>query len=201
MNPDKLDYLISMVNARIAVLFFFAILAQSVLAKEKEKNKMEGRTLRTVINKDSKTLKIMDAFEGRDRESFDRILVMNGIDSYVKCRNGKVRKVTYQYVIERPKRGTAKVGKIVMSNFKYGHNEELSQYVFTQLKRPEAETYIDKDEVFYFDVPYGLEAQYSGNREGYGSYYEWGNSVWEGTYYGETTSYVIAGVMITSRDF
>jgi hypothetical protein len=43
---------------------------------------------------------------------------------------------------------------------------------------------------YEFPTPIRFSAQNSGNRSGYGSRYHWGELVYEGTLYGETTDYM-----------
>ena len=55
---------------------------------------------------------------------------------------------------------------------------------------------MENGQIIMFKTCYLLRAQNSSNRTGYGNIYYGDELVHEGTLYGETTSYVLAGVQI-----
>lgn len=57
-------------------------------------------------------------------------------------------------------------------------------------------TQIHEGVVFPFKVPYSFKAQNSTHQTGFGNYYEWGELVYEGTKYGDTSRYYVIGFIV-----
>lgn len=147
--------------------------------------------LEAYISRDTKSLRLMDQFEGFEGDiTYKRIVVKNIlIANHAFCH----------LVIERANQREY-VGDITFTNFKQGYTGKLRDYIDSELTPEIIKKYSGKKEIFYFSKPYRLRAQNSGNREGYGTEWDWsygvGTIMHEGTLYGETTDYVIAGVYI-----
>ncbi|WP_022755885.1 hypothetical protein [Butyrivibrio fibrisolvens] len=145
----------------------------------------------TYVDNNTKSVALMDRFEGKDREViYKRIALENMLFA-----NGAI----CHLVIERANRRPC-VGDITFTDFKKGYSGDLCNHVKAEVTSDVIKKYSGKKEIYYFDKPFRLRAQNSGNRTGYGSIWEWsyggGEMVHEGTLYGETTDYVFAGVYI-----
>ena len=84
-----------------------------------------------------------------------------------------------------------------MTDFKLGYTSKVNEHA-----RVEIDNYLENGgnlengQIIMFKTCYLLRAQNSSNRAGYGNIYYGDELVHEGTLYGETTSYVLAGVQI-----
>lgn len=154
---------------------------------------MSTRDLEVLITPSSKTVRIMDEFEGdstNQKEGYDRIILKNRFivftEQYV---------ITYRLIIERYKRGT--VGDITFSAFKGDKGYEVYKHADSEIKSAiKKNKSIIKYSEIQFEHPYYLRAQNSGNRTGYGWEW-WGQDVcFEGTEYGETSDYCFSGIKI-----
>lgn len=154
---------------------------------------MEIRDLEVLITPSSKTVKIMDEFEGDEinkKKGYDRIILKNCFivftEQYV---------ITYRLIIERYKKGA--VGDITFSEFKGDKGYEVYVHADSEIKNAikKNKSSINRVEI-PFEKPYLLRAQNSGDRTGYGWEW-WGKDMcFEGTEYGETTDYCFSGVKI-----
>lgn len=154
-------------------------------------NKKVIDELVTYIHDDTRTVDLMDKFEGSEDDTvYKRIVLKNPV-----WANG----TRCHFVIERANRREY-VGDITFTNFKKGYTCALRDYVNSEVTPEIIKQYSGKNEIFYFSKPFRLRAQNSGNRTGYGTEWDWsygvGTIVYEGTLYGETTDYVFAGVYI-----
>ncbi|SEP74197.1 hypothetical protein SAMN02910289_00505 [Lachnospiraceae bacterium RM5] len=153
------------------------------------------------ILSNTKTVDILDEFEGNEETSaYKRIVVNNG--KYISYRHhNQYEYVYFNYIIERGY-GDDYVRDITFTNFKMKKTSDLEEYVKNELSREDIFLYLDKDKFFRFTKPYLLRAQNSNNRTGYGSEWRWdyGDLIQEtqGTLYGETTKYFIVGGYITT---
>lgn len=50
-----------------------------------------------------------------------------------------------------------------------------------------------------FKVPFEIGGQTYKDQTGYGSYYEGDDCIYEGTYYGQTTSFYVVGIIVDMR--
>lgn len=164
------------------------------MQKKKEKDE-----LKTFLDYSTKTVKLMDRFEGYDEECtrYKRIVVSNYTSS--RTLNGYL--YSCNLVIERSK--GKHVGNITLTQLKnrtFPQYRQLLEYLSSQIDENIIAKYGGKNEIFYFDPPFLLRAQNQLNRTGYGWEWDWsggvGNVISEGTEYGETTNYVIAGAYI-----
>lgn len=170
------------------------------------------KELKAKVFYDSKTMKLMDEFEGLKDENdgvvYDRLVIYNeNLIQYVK----KGKAYNYALVVERGSNKKS-VGSIVMTEFKrvylkpyvfqVGDNESLllSEHLKNEITEKVYEKFVDSGKVYKFNKPYELKAQNSRNRSGYGNIYNGEYLVYEGTKYGETTSYLFTGVYIYSSD-
>ena len=79
------------------------------------------------------------------------------------------------------------------------HSSELKRHINDSVSKKDVQRYSGKEEIFYLNKPFRFRAQNSGNRTGYDWTWDWRNGYGdytEGTYYGETTEYVFAGIYI-----
>ncbi len=157
---------------------------------------MAKRQLKTYVTDKTKSVKLMDRFEGReDGLKYDQMLIENR--RYGRDTDGK--RFTYRFVVERCKYGTETEGDITFTDFKKGNTYELSEFVKSQITPEVIKAFSRKDQIYYFKKPYLLRAQNSSNRCGYGWEWDWSGGIGsytEGTYYGETTDYAFAGIYI-----
>ncbi len=145
----------------------------------------------TYVFDNTKSVALMDRYEGTfgdtvyKRIALENIFFANG----ARCH----------LVIERANKKDY-VGNITFTDFKKGYTGALRNHINSEVTPEVIKKYAGKKEIFYFDKPFRLRAQNSGNRSGYGSRWDWsdgvGEMVYEGTLYGETTDYVFAGVYI-----
>lgn len=136
------------------------------------------KILETAIYDDTKTVSLMDRFEGYGKEvSYVQLVLRN-----IACLNigGKYEYISL--VVERSK-DHRYVGDITFTELKQGFTRNLYEFLRKQISEEVISEFKDKDEEFRFDTPYLFRAQNSTNRSGYG----WG---YGGTQYGETTAYV-----------
>ena len=161
------------------------------------KNKCKGDYY-AYVSDDSKTLPLMDKFEGRSKDSegpYKRFILKNTYEAAVGpyiCQ--------YHPIIERLADIEHTEGNITFSEFK--KEKEANVYHYCNTKLNEAfrhnKDILNRKEIYFF-TPYYLRAQSSKNREGYGWEWEWSHgreSHTEGTFYGETDNYGFVGVVI-----
>lgn len=165
---------------------------------KKEKQK-EPRDLIRNVYKTTRTLELMDEFEGYSKnnsEPYDR-LIINGYTGYTKLGN-----ITCQYIIKRMSYKDKVVGNVTFTNLKNGKCDDLKKYITEQIESKIKSLAYDERIEIELDTPYLLRAQYSRNREGYGWEWDWSYGVGtytEGTEYGETTKYGIVGVRVSKH--
>ena len=159
------------------------------------------------IREHTRTMQIMDKYEGyypKKEENYDpgkkykRLIIKNRAQVDI----GDYR-VFYCLIVERRNAFKQKLPDkfIIMSDFKKNPN---SVYAYSREKIRENISLIKplykcKNKEIYFDVPYGLEAQNKTDRQGYGWEWDWSGGIEsyiEGTYYGQTSSYMFVGVKI-----
>lgn len=159
--------------------------------------KIRKEVLEEYIFDTTKSIPLLDKFEGFGNQNnviYDRIVLKN-------CRYGRTsegREFSYRLVIERSK-ARDYIGDITFTKFKKGEDSDLRKYISSQVSNDIVNRHAGKDEIYYFDKPYLLRAQNSSNRTGYGWEWDWSDGIgtaYEGTFYGETTSYVFAGIVI-----
>lgn len=153
----------------------------------------------TCIWEDTKTIKLLDKFEGYCDDSstkYKHIVIEN-----VKfTRYSNVHRPGFNFVIERGN-GSDYVGDVTFTKFKKDEAYDLYRYLNSEITDEIIEQYLDKDRFYRFSKPYLLRAQNSHNRTGYGWEWNWSGGIGdyiEGTLYGETTKYFFVGVYITS---
>ena len=147
--------------------------------------------LKTYVFEDTRTVRLMDKFEGAEDDTiYKRIVLENSfyIDGAI-CH----------LVIERANKKEY-IGDITFTDFKKGYTGKLRDHIESELTPDVIKKYSGKNEIFYFSKPFRLRAQNSANRTGYGTEWDWsygiGTIVYEGTLYGETTDYVFSGAYI-----
>lgn len=157
--------------------------------------KKELRDLVCDVYRDTRTVELMDEFEGYAENSipYDR-LIINGFTGFTKI--GLIR---CKYIIIRMKSDEETVGDVTFTKLKTGNCNKLTQYIREQVETKLKDWDKNKIEI-KLDKPYLLRAQNSYNREGYGWEWDWTDGLGtyvEGTEYGETTKYGIVGVIVS----
>lgn len=147
---------------------------------------------------DTRTVEILDKFEGYSRDStvYHHIVIKNS--RFHKRFNKK--NVGFNLVIERG-RGLDYTGNITFTDFKKGYTTNMRKHIENEITEEIVEQYLDKDKFYRFSKPYLLRAQNSSNRTGYGWEWDWSDGIGsytEGTLYGETTNYFFVGAYVTS---
>ena len=155
--------------------------------------KKHRNELRKYVLDDTKTISILDEFEGIGEKNdtiYDRLVLNN--THYLYLNN---ERYSCHLVIERSKSHDY-VGDITFTKYKKGEGYQLSEYIGAEVTAEVAKKYKGTKEIFYFSKPFHLRAQNSLNRTGYGWEWDWSDGVGsyiEGTEYGETTDYVFCG--------
>lgn len=159
--------------------------------------KKREMVLETYVFDTTKSVQLLDRFEGLGEENntiYERMILKN-------CKYGTTKEghsFIYHLVIERSKNRNY-VGDITFTKFKKGQDRELRHYICEQINKDIINKYAGTKEIYYFEKPFLLRAQNTSNRTGYGWEWNWSGGIgtsYEGTFYGETTSYVFAGVII-----
>ena len=159
---------------------------------EYEKRPITERTITTYISKTSTTIDIMDRFEDKNEKGFKKYVRMVVENIYYYNSD-----YSFNLIIERKGNRTT-VGSITMTNFKQGYTRSLIAHAKEEIRKATEENKLqlhDGKEIM-FSSPYLLRAQNSSNRTGYGNIYNGESLIYEGTLYGETTSYAFVGVKI-----
>ncbi len=164
---------------------------QALLAEliEYEKLPLETRTLTRYIDYDTRTVELMDEFESETEKGFrkyQRLIIVNYFFSSVGH---------YQFIVERLESKNT-VGNITMTEFKQKEWNGLIDYANKEITKKSKISELKENEEVIFEVPFLLRAQNSSNRTGYGNEYCGEELIYEGTLYGETTSYVFVGVKL-----
>lgn len=153
------------------------------------------RDLEICIFDDTRTVELMDRFEGIGTEKpYDRLILKNAM--YIRV--GSLGEMI-DLVVERSKSKDFQ-GNITFTEYKKGEIYDLREYIENQFTEKEIQNYKKSGELYKFSKPYLLRAQNSRNRSGYGWEWDWSDPyaplVNEGTLYGETTNYVFVGAYI-----
>ena len=147
------------------------------------------KILETAIYEDTRTVSLMDKYEGYGRDvSYVQLVLRN-----IACLNIEGKYEYISLVVERSK-DHRYVGDITFTELKQGFTRNLYEFMKKQISSEVVAEYKDSEKEFRFDTPYLFRAQNSTNRSGYG----WG---YGGTQYGETTAYVFVGAYIGYRSF
>lgn len=171
------------------------------------------KELRIKLFDTSRTLKLMDEFEGIGEDNkiiYDRLVIYN---QNLLGHLGEHKVFNYALIVERGKSQEA-VGSITMTDFKSSYlnpfiyvtkSEDakitiLKEHIENEVTESVYNEYVDSGNAYIFSAPYKLKAQNSRNRSGYGNIYNGDILVYEGTKYGETSSYLIVGVYIYKSD-
>lgn len=162
---------------------------------EKPKENRPKRDLVTFIFDDTRTVDLMDKFEGLSGEKpYERLIIKRALSVRVGTKFEFV-----DLVLERS-RNRDYQGNITFTEFKKGNIGDLKRYVQSQFSEDDVAGCLETGGIKLFNKPYLLRAQNSRNRSGYGWEWDWSNpyspSVMEGTFYGETTNYVLVGAYV-----
>ena len=157
-------------------------------------DKYQYRDLKVSVFNDTKSVPLMDKFEGINNDKpYDRLIIQHALI----ISDNEYKFQSLDLVIERS-RSTNFEGDITFTQFKKGETHGLVEYIKRQVNKEIIEKYKASGEMFKFEKPYLFRAQNSGNRTGYGWEWDWTDRydpiVYEGTLYGETTNYIISGV-------
>ncbi len=149
--------------------------------------KIIKQILETTVQDDTKTIELMDKYEGFGKEiSYVQLVLRN-----IACLEVNGRYVYISLVVERSK-DNRHIGNITFSELKKGTTKSLYEFIREQLNEDVLSRYMNEKAEYRFGTPYLFRAQNSKNRSGYG----WG---YGGTQYGETTAYVFVGAYIGYR--
>lgn len=159
------------------------------------------------VYSDTKSIEIMDEFEKRDSEGKKLYSMLKLINVFVI----KYRRQNYWIslsVKRMPKNVDFEDSSLTFTKLK----KQLAEHVFTIKNKDE---FLIVNKVFesiknaqlpkrskecieiVFDKPVKFNAQNSSNRSGYGNRYYFGECVYEGTLYGETSDYMFSGCECT----
>lgn len=174
------------------------IVAMPVQKEEKVDKPQENRSKRDLVSfifDDTRTVDLMDKFEGLNGEKpYERLIIKRAFSIRVGTKFEFV-----DLVLERSKNRDYQ-GNITFTEFKKGNIGDLKRYVQCQFTEDDIVKCMETGEIKLFSKPYLLRAQNSRNRSGYGWEWDWSDpyypSVMEGTFYGETTNYVFVGAYI-----
>lgn len=157
--------------------------------------KKEYKVLETYVFDNTRTVELMDRFEGIGTgEPYDQLLIKRALNIYIGNKY-----VCVDLVVERSRQHNYE-GNITFTQYKKGVVYELREFIQNQLTGVNLNQVKKSGEMIEFDHPYLLRAQNSRNRTGYGWEWDWTDRydplVTEGTLYGETTNYVFVGAYI-----
>lgn len=163
--------------------------------KEEKIDKPQKRDLVTFIFDNTRTVDLMDKFEGLSGEKpYERLIIKRAF-----CIRVGAKFEFVDLVLERS-RNREYQGNITFTEFKKGNIDDLKRYVQSQFTEDNIARCLKTGEIKLFSKPYLLRAQNSRNRSGYGWEWDWSDpyspSVMEGTFYGETTNYVFVGAYV-----
>ena len=156
--------------------------------------RFEGNKMCVKLDGKIPTLNIMDKFHTKGCE---QMIIEN-----TGCLTGKDGKAFYYNLVIEHANGQDYAGEITMTKLKTGQDEELRNYIKSQIGNEEIKKYKKTGHVCYFKKPYLLRAQKSEDHSGFGWEFNWhgnkkeGGLVKKGKFYGETREYRIAGVLI-----
>ena len=153
--------------------------------------KTKQKELKVSLWEDTRTVELMDTFEGIEGNvRYDRLVFYNRVITHgCYC----------DMVVERADATTSFEGDITITQLKKRESDnyiDLVEYINEQVSDDIVKEYKGKNKVFYFENPFLLRAQNSYNRTGYGSTWYGPNEYIQGTLYGETTEYGIVGIYI-----
>lgn len=153
---------------------------------------MDDKDLEIFIGKNTKTIKILDRFDGLNGgEPYKRLIINN---AFIK-KNYDEETIWIHLIVERSRTDNY-VGDITFTEFKNGDTLEFREYVMGQVDKGD----VKESGTIMFEKPYLLRAQNSTNRIGYGWRWDWSDpyspDITEGTPYGETTNYYFVGCIL-----
>ena len=148
------------------------------------------------IDRNTKSVDVMDKFEGigEGRKYYYTRLV--DINPFWHDRHACYFYLVFYRSISDSMR--EKIGDITFTEYKTGKNKELIDYIKSEITDEVYDRFCDREKFYQLSKMYRFRAQNSHNLSGYGWRWTWINGYEEGTYYGETTSYVISAVYIAS---
>ena len=169
---------------------------KSILNPQEVKFPYDKEELIAEVFDDTKTIELLDKFEGDDEEEirYRRLVIKN-----VRYRDWSDY-VGYNLVIERGPYSDY-VGNITFTEFKKEPSPDVIKYIKSVVSDDIISLYNNRDKFYRFPKPFLLRAQNSSNRMGYGwasEQYSYSIDAPWGTLYGETTNYFIVGAYITT---
>lgn len=147
--------------------------------------KERKEVLEKYIYKDTPSIALFDQFDGigeKNKVIYNRLVIMNKYQA-ITTDGGFCQ---YRLVIER---GYSKdqAGTMSFTELKLSKVQELHQYIKEQLNKRIIDQYSSNKKLYRFKKPFGLRAQNSMDRIGYG---------YIDLQYGETHDYLVVGVYI-----
>ena len=164
--------------------------------KRDSRGKIIKDVLCDYITPDTKTVELIDQFEGIGENNpyvFESLELVDMLMIRNKETGDRfhVRLVIKRCCVEDC------VGDITFSEYKKRQVKDLREYIAGEITSKVLEEYQGENKLFYFSKPYHLRAQNSRNLTGFG--WGWDGDVGryqEGTLYGETTDYGFVGAYI-----
>ena len=159
--------------------------------------KRRENVLNAYVSRTTKSIELLDEFEGIGECNdtiYERIILDNVWGGYSLDE----KHFHYRLVVER-RNNRECIGNITFTEFKKGKFSHLLGHINKNVSEEIIKEYSQSDKIFYFDKAFLLRAQNSRNRTGYGWIWDWSDGIgrpYEGTFYGETSSYIFAGIII-----
>ena len=216
MTEEKIRDRIDEINKEIELLHVKEDALQEELSKLQEEldtievNKNQTALLNEIFTvepnnsmvvhlyKDTKTTPIMDEFQQSDKSFlvFDKIFSIG--KNWTKVSLVVVKDRWNTYCINSGLTMTdlkKESGRVIREGYT-NHNRESDRFFTLANELERASTKMtDNNSRIPFDNPIRLGGQTYANQSGYGSYYEGEFQVTQGTLYGETTGFIIIGII------
>lgn len=167
-------------------------------AKRDSRGKIIKDVLCDYITPDTRTVELMDQFEGIG-ENNPYVFESLELVDMLTIRNKETGDSFHVRLVIRRCCVEDCVGDITFSEYKQRQVKDLREYIAGEITAEVLEEYQGENKLFYFSKPYHLRAQNSRNLTGYGWSWGWDGDVGryqEGTLYGETTDYGFVGAYI-----
>ena len=158
-------------------------------AKRDSRGKIIKDVLCDYITSDTRTVELMDQFEGIG-ENNPYVFESLELVDMLTIRNEETGERFHVRLVIR---------RCCVEEYKQRQVKDLREYIAREITAEVLEEYQGENKLFYFSKPYHLRAQNSRNLTGYGWSWGWDGDVGryqEGTLYGETTDYGFVGAYI-----
>ena len=164
---------------------------------------MDANTTLTVkVRKDTRTVALLDKFESLNENGSKKYKTLLLEDAFYIRHLGHRYKISL-YMQRKPLGSSCIKSSLTFSDLKrdlvnciYSVESNSPIKIVNEVLKAIAQilNFEEESQVqFFFDLPVEFNAQNSSNRSGYGNRYRGGELVYEGTPYGETTTYMFVG--------